>query len=107
MEIKFNKAFAGKKKGESMDVDPSLASQLVRVDKVATFVEPKQNAKLDKAKKEQIAQKAKEEAMQIKEAEIYEQVKAQVIAEMEAEKEAEYLAEIHQRIIDKLTPKTK
>jgi hypothetical protein len=39
-DIVFTKDFAGKKKGNKWACDSLLASQLVRVDKVADYVKP-------------------------------------------------------------------
>lgn len=40
-EVEFTKAFANRKKGDKFTCDSQLASQLVRVDKVAKFTKKK------------------------------------------------------------------
>ena len=40
-KVKFTKKFATKQKGEIIEVDSQLASQLVRVDTVAKFITDK------------------------------------------------------------------
>lgn len=54
-EIEFTKDFANKNKGEKMKCDGQLASQLVRVDKVAKFTDARKTTnkvtKEDKVKK--------------------------------------------------------
>lgn len=47
-EIEFLKDFATKKKGDTWKCDGLLASQLVRVDKVAKYVEEKPKGKKSK-----------------------------------------------------------
>lgn len=45
VKIEFIKDFATKKKGETWDCDSMLASQLVRVEKVAKYYEKEKKAK--------------------------------------------------------------
>lgn len=48
VKIEFTEDFANRKKGETWKCDGMLASQLVRVDKVAKFYEEKPKAKKSK-----------------------------------------------------------
>jgi len=41
VKVEFTEDFAGKKKGDVWECDSLLASQLVRIDKVAKYYEPK------------------------------------------------------------------
>jgi hypothetical protein len=41
VKVEFIEDFAGKKKGDVWECDSLLASQLVRIDKVAKYYEPK------------------------------------------------------------------
>lgn len=51
VKIEFTKDFANRKKGETWSCDGMLASQLVRVDKVAKFKEEEKPKAKPKAKK--------------------------------------------------------
>jgi len=48
LKVKFTKKFANKKKGDEAEYDSQLASQLVRNDKVAKFVEIKPEKEVKK-----------------------------------------------------------
>lgn len=48
VKIEFTKDYATKKKGESMEVDGMLASDLIRVRKVAKYYKEKEKSKAKK-----------------------------------------------------------
>lgn len=104
-KVKFNKAFASKKKGDTLICDSQLANQLVRVDKVATYADKKgeTDTEIKAERKEELEKKVIEKITLETETKFMADFEEQFRQEIEDGKQEEFIKSVKTRILTLLT----